>query len=277
MGKFTKIRQSTFNELQLNAGILLKDFDIETGTFADSDIITATTGGIQINVKPTYEDMGSDIDNCPKNTMELKRKTDADEVTMNTTALCITEDLLLFQLGAADKDANTGAIKPRKELKTTDFSTIWWVGDLSDGGYVAAKISNALSTDGFSLKTTDKGKGQFGLGITGHVSIDAQDVVPAEFYLGAGEDDALKIALDRSRATIEENKTLSLTATATTGATVTWSSSDTSVATVGASTGLVSAVDEGVCVIIAKATKSGDEAIATCTVTVTAAEEQGEG
>ena len=277
MGKFTKIRQSTFNELQLNAGILLKDFDIETGTFADSDIITATTGGIQINVKPSYEDMGSDIDNCPKNTMELKRKTDADEVTMNTTALCITEDLLLFQLGAADKDANTGAIKPRKELKTTDFTTIWWVGDLSDGGYVAAKISNALSTDGFSLKTTDKGKGQFGLGITGHVSIDAQDVVPAEFYLGAGEDDALKIALDRSRATIEENKTLSLTATATTGATVTWSSSDTSVATVGASTGLVSAVDEGVCVIIAKATKSGDEAIATCTVTVTAAEEQGEG
>lgn len=277
MGKFTKIRQSTFNELQLNAGILLKDFDIETGTFADSDIITATTGGIQIAVKPTYEDMGSDIDNCPKNTMELKKKTDADEVTMSTTALCITEDLLLFQLGAADKDANTGAIKPRKELKTTDFSTIWWVGDLSDGGYVAAKISNALSTDGFSLKTTDKGKGQFGLGITGHVSIDAQDVIPAEFYLGAGDDDSLQIALDRSRATIEENKTLSLTATATTGATVTWSSSDTSVATVGASTGLVSAVDEGVCVIMAKATKSGDEAIATCTVTVTAAEEQGEG
>lgn len=277
MGKFTKIRQSTFNELQLNAGILLKDFDIDTGTFADSDIITATTGGIQINVKPTYEDMGSDIDNCPKNTMELKKKTDADEVTMSTTALCITEDLLLFQLGAADKDANTGAIKPRKELKTTDFKEIWWVGDLSDGGYVAAKISNALSTDGFSLKTTDKGKGQFGLGITGHVSIDAQDVIPAEFYIGSGEDDSLSIALDRSRATIEEAKTLSLTATATTGATVAWSSSDTTVATVGASTGLVTAVAEGVCVIMAKATKSGEEAMATCTVTVTAAEEQGEG
>ena len=277
MGKFTKIRQSTFNELQLNAGILLKDFDIDTGTFADSDIITATTGGIQINVKPTYEDMGSDIDNCPKNTMELKKKTDADEVTMSTTALCITEDLLLFQLGAADKDANTGAIKPRKELKTTDFKEIWWVGDLSDGGYVAAKISNALSTDGFSLKTTDKGKGQFGLGITGHVSIDAQDVIPAEFYIGEGSDDSLSIALDRSRATIEEAKTLSLTATATTGATVAWSSSDTTVATVGASTGLVTAVAEGVCVIMAKATKSGEEAMATCTVTVTAAEEQGEG
>ena len=277
MAKFTKIPQNTFNELQLNAGILLKDFDVETGTFADSDIITATTGGIQINVKPTFEDYGDDIDNCPKNTKELKKKTDADEVTMSTTALCISENLLLFQLGAADKDSNTGAIKPRKELKTTDFKDIWWVGDLSNGGYVAAKISNALSTDGFSLKTTDKGKGQFALGITGHVSIDAQDVVPAEFYIGDGDDDTLSISLDRSRASIEEGKTLSLTATATSGATVAWTSSDTSVATVNASTGLVTAVDAGVCVIMAKATKSGEEAIATCTVTVTEAEEQGEG
>lgn len=277
MARFTRIPQNTFNELQLNAGILLKDFDVETGTFADSDIITATTGGIQINVKPTFEDYGADIDNCPKNTRELKKKTDADEVTMSTTALCISENLLLFQLGAADKDENTGAIKPRKELKTTDFKDIWWVGDLSDGGYVAAKISNALSTDGFSLKTTDKGKGQFALGITGHVSIDAQDVVPAEFYIGDGEDDTLSISLDRSRASIEENKTLSLTATATSGATVAWTSSDTSVATVNASTGLVTAVAAGVCVIMAKATKSGEQAIATCTVTVTEAEEQGEG
>lgn len=277
MSRFAKIPQSTFEELQLNAGILLKDFDVESGTFVESDIITATTGGIQVNVKPTYEDMGDDIDNCPKNTMELKKKTDADEVTMSTTALCISESLLLFQLGAADKDANTGAIKPRKELKTTDFKEIWWVGDISNGGYVAVKISNALSTDGFSLKTTDKGKGQFSLGITGHVSINAQDVIPAEFYLGDGSEETLAISLDRSAATIEENKTLSLTATATTGATVAWTSSDTDVATVNASTGVVTAVAAGVCVIIAKATKSGDEAIATCTVTVTEAEEQGEG
>lgn len=275
--KFTKISQTAFEELQINAGILLKDFDVATGTFADSDILTATTGGITVNVKPTYEDFGEDIDNCPKNTMELKKKTDADEVTLSTTALCITEDLLLFQLGAADKDANTGAIKPRKDLKTTDFKSIWWVGDLSNNGYVAVKISNALSTDGFSIKTTDKGKGNFTLGITGHVSLDAQDVIPAEFYIGDGDDDTLAITLDRSRATIEEDKTLSLTASATSGATVAWTSSDTSVATVGASTGLVTAVAAGVCVIMAKASKSGEEAIATCTVTVTAAEEQGEG
>lgn len=275
--RFTKIPQDTFNELQINAGILVKDFDVSTGTFADSDMITATTGGITVSVKPTYEDFGSDIDNCPKNTMELKRKTDADEVSISTTALNISEDLLLFMLGAADKDQVTGAIKPRKDLQTTDFSTVWWIGDLSNGGYIAVKISNALSTDGFSIKTSDKGKGNITLTLTGHTSIYAQDVIPAEFYLGAGDDDSLFIELDRSRATVEVGKTLTLSATTTSGATVTFASTSTGIATVGASTGTISGVAEGVCVVTATATKSGETAIATCIVTVIPASSQGEG
>ena len=275
--KFTKIPQNTFEELQLNAGILVKDFDVSTGTFADSDMLTATTGGVQVSVKGQYDDLGSDIDNCPKNTMQLKYKTDADEVTISTTALNINEDLLMLMLGAADKDSNTGAIKPRKVLKTTDFKTIWWIGDLADGGYVAVKVSNALSTDGFSIKTSDKGKGNISLTLTGHVDINAQDVIPAEFYLGSGDDDALFITLDRTRASIVDGGTLSLTATATSGATVVFASTDTAVATVNASTGVVTAVDPGVCVITAKATKSGASEIATCTVIVTAPVEAGEG
>ena len=274
--KFTKIPQSTFDELQINAGILVKDFDVATGTFADSDMITATTGGITVNVKPSFQDYGDDVDNCPKNTMQLKR-IDSTEVSISTTALNINEDLLMYMLGAADKDQVTGAIKPRKDLKVTDFKTIWWIGDLSNGGYIAVKISNALSTDGFSIKTSDKGKGNISLTLTGHVDINAQDVIPAEFYLGAGDDDALTITLDRSKASVEEDKTLTLSATATTGATVTFESSDTSIATVGASTGTIAGVAEGSCVIIATATKDGETAIATCIVTVTAASDQGEG
>lgn len=271
--KFTKIPQSTFDELQINAGILVKDFDVETGTFQDEDMITATTGGITVNVKPTYEDFGADIDNCPKNTMELKRITET-EVTMSTTALNINEDLLLWMLGAADKDATTGAIKPRTDLKTTDFSTLWWIGDLSDNGYVAIKISNALSTDGFSIKTSDKGKGNISLGITGHVSMDAQDVVPAEFYLGAGDEDELTIRLNKASIQIAEDGTQTLVATTADGATVVWASTDTDVATVAS--GVVTGVAEGVCVITAKAAKDGAEAIASCAVTVTATTE-GEG
>ena len=274
--KFTKIPQNTFDELQINAGILVKDFDVASGTFADSDIITATTGGITVSCKNSYSDLGDDIDNCPKNTMELKR-IDSTEVSVSTTALNINEDLLMYMLGAADKDANTGAIKPRRDLKTTDFSTVWWIGDLANGGYIAVKISNALSTEGFEIKTSDKGKGNISLTLTGHVSLNAQDVIPAEFYLGAGDSDELFITLDRSRASIVDGATLSLTATATSGATVVFASTDTSVATVNASTGLVTAVDAGTCVITAKATKSGESAIATCIVIVTEPVTAGEG
>lgn len=275
--KFTKIPQETFNELQLNAGILVKDFDVETGTYADSDMITATSGGITVSVKPSFEDFGSDIDNCPKNSLELKRKTDADEVTITTTALNISEEMLLLQLGAADKDNVTGAIKPRRDLRTTDFSTVWWIGDLSNGGYIAIKVMNALSTEGFSIKTADKGKATQDLTLTGHTSLYAQDVVPVEFYIGAPDNEALYINLDRSRATVEADKYINLTATASTGASVTWASTNTSVATVTAA-GKVEGVAAGQCVITATATKSGETEIATCIVTVTpAAETQGEG
>lgn len=73
-------------------------------------------------------------------------------------------------------------ITPRASLEQTDFTDLWWVGDKAGGGLVAAKISNALSTSGFQLQTSKNGKGQTTLELTGHVSINAQDVVPIEFY-----------------------------------------------------------------------------------------------
>ena len=263
--RFTKIPQNTFEELQINAGILVKDFDVETGTFDDEDMITATTGGITVNVKPSFEDFASDVDNASKNLMEFKRITET-EVSISTTALNINEDLLMYMLGASDKDVTTGAIKPRKDLKTTDFKTIWWIGDLSNNGYIAVKISNALSTEGFSIKTSDKGKGNIALTLTGHTSLDAQDVIPAEFYLGEGDDEALTIRLNKASIQIAEDGTQTLVATTAEGATIAWASTDTNVATVA--NGVVTGVAEGVCVITAKATKDGTEAIASCSVTV---------
>lgn len=73
-------------------------------------------------------------------------------------------------------------ITPRRDLEQTDFSDLWWVGDKADGGMVAIKLINALSTGGFSLQTTKNGKGQISITLTGHVSINAQNVVPMEFY-----------------------------------------------------------------------------------------------
>ena len=96
-------------------------------------------------------------------------------------------------LGAADIDGtDTTKVTPRIDLDQSDFEDVWFVGDYSDkngannGGFVAIHLLNALSTGGFSMQTADKEKGQFEVEFTGHVSIDAQDVVPMEFYVKAG-------------------------------------------------------------------------------------------
>ncbi len=77
------------------------------------------------------------------------------------------------------------------------------------------------------------------------------------------------ISLSQTSATVAEGASLILTATTqnATGATVTWTSSNTSVATVTG--GTVTALAEGTAVITAKITVSGTTYSATCYVTVT--------
>lgn len=182
MGKFTVIPQDTFEGLQLDAGVLLKTFNPATGAAPkDEDIICATTGGINPSCVPTYSDFAEDVDNAPNNLMEFKHL-DGWDCKMGFTSLGTSAESIRLSLGAADIDASTGKITPRRNVKLTDFSDIWWVGDRADGGMVAICLKNALSTGGFSLKTTKNGKGQVSMELTGHVSIQDQDTMPMEFY-----------------------------------------------------------------------------------------------
>lgn len=182
MGKYTTIPVDTFEGLQMDAGILLKKFDPAKPSDVDeADIITATTGGINVVCQPSFTDFGEDVDNCPNNMMELKHL-DSWTCTFGFTALGTDKESIRMELGCADIDANSGAIKPRAELKQTDFADVWWVGDRADGGCVAVQLKNALSTEGFSLQTTKNGKGQISCTLTGHVSIKAQKEMPMVIY-----------------------------------------------------------------------------------------------
>lgn len=179
MGKFTVIPQDTFDGLQLDAGVLLNNFDPTNPAAPDEAIICATTGGIKATCEPEFSDLGEDVDNCPVNMKELKHL-DSWECTLEFTALSTDPDGIKLALGAADIDGDK--ITPRRNLKQSDFSDLWWVGDKANGGYVAIKLINALSTGGFALETEKSGKGQIGVTLTGHVSIDAQDTMPMVFY-----------------------------------------------------------------------------------------------
>ena len=187
--KYTKIPESTFQKLQLNAGVLLSAFDPGTATVANESIIGATTGGVNFTATPTYSDKGDDIDNCPKNMKELK-KLDSWEISMSGTYVTVDANAVKSLVGAADVSGNK--ITPRNDVLLTDFTDIWWVGDYSDkngetnGGFVAIHMMNALSTGGFAIKSSDNGKGNFAFTYTAHYSMDAQDTVPFEVYVKAG-------------------------------------------------------------------------------------------
>ena len=177
---YSIIPQDTFDELQVDAGMILSSFNPASPSISQSDVITATTGGVTVECKPTFTDYGEDVDNVPNNAKEMKVITGWD-CKLSTTALSSKMSMIRLALGAADVNATTGAITPRK-LKQSDFADIWWVGLKGNDGFIAAKISNALSTAGYSLKTTKNGKGQLTVELTGHVSINDVGTVPMVFY-----------------------------------------------------------------------------------------------
>lgn len=235
MGMFTQIPLESFKEMQLNAGIVVTYFDPKHPNIAcygkehtcegceecgcktsvkdkKCEIIAATKGGITINCTPTYSDLGSDVDNCPANLLELKHL-DSWDCGMSFTSVTLTKSLADLAIGAVISDTNGQkppcgqecttcetckcgedgkcqfkdmteyTIKPRIDVKESDFKDIWWIGDLMGGGFVAICIKNALCTSGFSLKTTKNGKGEVALTMTGHVKAASQKDVPMELYV----------------------------------------------------------------------------------------------
>lgn len=191
--KYTKIPETTFQNLQLNAGVLLSAFNPESATVANESIIGATTGGVNFTATPTFSDYGEDIDNCPKNMKELK-KLDSWEISLSGTYVTVDANAVKSLVGAADVSGNK--ITPRNDVLLSDFTDIWWVGDYSDkngetnGGFVAIHMMNALSTGGFAIQSSDNGKGNFAFTYTAHYSMSAQETVPFEVYVKAGTAEA---------------------------------------------------------------------------------------
>ena len=191
--KYTKIPADTFKNLQLNAGVLLKSFDVETQTLSTGSIVGATSGGVSFTAVPSSIDFGEDIDNCPKGTKEMMHL-DSWEAKMSGTFASVSKSLAKTLVGAADLSGSK--ITPRNDFSAADFSDIWWVGDYSEvnedgtsagkAGFIAIHLFNALSTGGFSIQSSDKGKGQFEFEFTGHYSMEDQDKVPFDLYIQDG-------------------------------------------------------------------------------------------
>lgn len=186
--KYTQVAEDMFKKLQLNAGVLLRDFAPETGELVKTNIIGATSGGVNFKATPNFVDFGEDVDNVPNDTKELKQITGWD-VTMSGTFLTVDVEAAKDLVGAGDVTGTK--ITPRINLKDEDFKEMWWVGDYSDengtnGGYIAIHMMNTLSNAGFQIQTGKEAKGQFAFEFKAHKTITDVELVPYEVYIKAG-------------------------------------------------------------------------------------------
>ena len=273
--KFTKIPSDTFQKLQLNAGILLDNFEPATGTIGN--ILGATTGGITFNTNPEYEDFGEDVDNCPPNMKELKRLVSFDP-QMSGTFLTCTPEVIKTLVGAADIDVSDAThVIPRAVLESSDFKDVWWVGDYSDvntgsgAGFIAIHLMNALNQAGFQITSAKNAKGQMAFEYHGHYSMAEQEKVPFEIYCrNSSVVPAPYVMLDKHNVSIKVGDSVTLHAeTYPSGASVTWASSASGKASVAA--GVVTGAQAGSTIITASITDNGVTYSDTCTVVVTAA------
>lgn len=200
MARFTRIPESAFKNLQLNAGILLANFDPVTGEVDEKDILGATSGGVSFTATPTYSDFAEDVDNAPTGMMEFMHL-DTWEVTMSGTFITVDTKTAVRLIGPADIDhQNPSRVVPRSDLKASDFRDLWWVGDYSDkngntnGGFAAIKMYNSLSTGGFQMQSGNRAKGQFAFEFKGHYTNTNQSRVPFEFYAVEGMEEPSAVA-----------------------------------------------------------------------------------
>ena len=273
--KYTKVPSNAYKNLQMNAAMVCTNFDPATGEASGQ--LGVTTGGVNIAFVPNFVDLGEDMDNVPKNTKELKRA-DGEDITISYTLATVNTTTAKMAMAVADIDSSDATkVTARSYLQNSDFTDdLWIIGDYSDvntgasAGYCAVHVKNVLSTGGFAWQTQDKGKGNFANTLTAHRTLENQDDVPFEMYI-KGSDTPVQssVQLDKHNVTIAKDDEITLTATTVpAGTTVTWTSSDSTKASV--SSGVVTGEAAGSAIITATITVDGVSYSDTCTVVVTA-------
>lgn len=178
----TGLRASTFENLQLNAGMFLANFDYSTATDAatlgallkterektsGSALIGATRGGGTFVCTPNTRSIEAD---GKREEWKGSSVNDGWTIKLTTTLLEINADNLKRSFGTADvtDTEKKHTIKIRTDIKDADYiDSLVWVGDTSKG-YVLIAIKNALNTAGATLTWTDKGEGTIPVAFTAH-------------------------------------------------------------------------------------------------------------
>lgn len=168
----TGLRPETFMNLQLNAGVFLKNFEYSTFTDAaklegailaaleaGTDILGATQGGGTFQCTPTIRQIEADGMRYP---IVGSTVNDMWTVKLTGTMKEITPGTFKDALMAADITpvGNVKTLKVRTDILPKDYiGKLCWVGDTSDQGFVLINLDNVINLSGANFTFTDKGEG----------------------------------------------------------------------------------------------------------------------
>jgi len=191
-GLTSPIRKAAFDNLQLNAGIFVKNFDMTSITdaaalktavaaavTAGTNLLGVTRGGGTFNV--TREMREPEVDGR-RYSFVGGRFVDSTDAYLSTTLLETNPDNFVIGLGSASKTTSgkVTTVTMHTAIEDNDYlSSLTWIGDLSDGRIVAITLYNALNTSDFTFTFTDKGEGTYTVEFHAHqAEVDDYDQAP---------------------------------------------------------------------------------------------------
>lgn len=187
----TGLRPETFNNLQLNAGVFLFNFDASQHNDADaledavlaaledgSQIMGATIGGGSFNATPSIRQIEADGMRYP---VVGSTVNDMWTVNLSTTMKEVTPENFKRALLSCDlvKNGSVTTLTVRTDILPTDYiPKLSWVGDTSRG-FALIELDNVLNVSGASFTFTDKGEGQIPVEFQAHLDdITEMDTAP---------------------------------------------------------------------------------------------------
>lgn len=192
----TPLRQETFKNLQLNAGVVLFNYSIDAYTDADalktalatainngSNLMGATRGGGNCVITRNIRTVEADGMRGPFVGSQI---VDSADAYLSTTIIEITPEHLKNVLGNADIDdsnPNHIVVTVRTAIDDGDYlQNLIWVGDTSEG-FMAIELLNALNTADFSFTFDDKNEGTATCEFHAHqAGVEATEDLPCKLH-----------------------------------------------------------------------------------------------
>lgn len=171
-GLTTALRADTFQKLQLNAGLFLKNFDyssvtdatalktaIASAVQAGTNILGATRGGGTFTV--TRETRTPEVDGMRYGFIGSDF-IDSTDAFITTTLVEVTPENFktLLASGKTTVSGKKTTITMNTAISAADYLTnICWIGDIADGRMVLICLKNAINTADFTFTYSDKNEG----------------------------------------------------------------------------------------------------------------------